>query len=148
MLISISVFSQEESLKGWHMKDPSEGIYGVGAEKAYELLKDRKPTKVVVAILDSGVDTDHEDLKDNIWVNKGEIAANGIDDDKNGYVDDINGWNFLGNSKGENLNEANLEITRIYRKFAPKFQEIESKKAVAKADQADYNLFKKPRLRF
>jgi subtilisin family serine protease len=143
MLISISVFSQEESLKGWHMKDPSEGIYGVGAEKAYELLKDRKPTKVVVAILDSGVDTDHEDLKDNIWVNKGEIAANGIDDDKNGYVDDINGWNFLGNSKGENLNEANLEITRIYRKFAPKFQEIESKKAVAKADQADYNLFKK-----
>ncbi|MCF8463959.1 MAG: S8 family peptidase [Flavobacteriales bacterium] len=143
MLISYSAFSQDETLKGWHMKDPSEGIYGVGAEKAYELLKDRKPTKVVVAILDSGVDTDHEDLKDNIWVNTGEIAGNGIDDDNNGYVDDVNGWNFLGNSKGENLNEANLEITRIYRKLAPRFQEIESKNAVAKADRADYDLFKK-----
>jgi len=143
MLISLSAFSQDESLKGWHMKDPSEGIYGVGAEKAYELLKDRKPTKVVVAILDSGVDTDHEDLKGNIWVNKGEIAGNGIDDDKNGYVDDVNGWNFLGNSKGENLDEANLEITRIYRKLAPRFQEIESKEAVAKSDRADYEFFKK-----
>lgn len=125
------------------MKDPSEGIYGVGAEKAYELLKDRKPTKVVVAILDSGVDTDHEDLKDNIWVNEDEIAGNGVDDDKNGYVDDVNGWNFLGNANGENLNQANLEITRIYRKLAPRFQEVESKKEVAKADRADYELFVK-----
>ena len=124
------------------MKDPSEGIYGVGAEKAYELLKDRKPTKVVVAILDSGVDTDHEDLQDNIWVNPNEIAGNGIDDDKNGYVDDINGWNFLGNAEGQNLDAANLEITRIYRKLAPRFQEIESKKDVAKADRADYERFK------
>ena len=124
------------------MKDPSEGIYGVGAEKAYELLKDRKPTKVVVAILDSGVDTDHEDLQDNIWVNPNEIAGNGIDDDKNGYVDDINGWNFLGNAEGQNLDAANLEITRIYRKLAPRFQEIESKKDVAKEDRADYERFK------
>ena len=124
------------------MKDPSEGTYGVGAEKAYELLRDRKPTKVVVAILDSGVDADHEDLQDNIWVNPNEIAGNGIDDDKNGYVDDINGWNFLGNAEGQNLDAANLEITRIYRKLAPRFQEIESKKDVAKADRADYERFK------
>lgn len=137
-----SVFAQETSLEGWQMKDPSEGIYGVGAEKAYELLKDRKPTKVIVAILDSGVDTDHEDLKDNIWVNPNEIADNGIDDDKNGYVDDVHGWNFLGNADGDNLNEANLEITRIFRKLAPKFQEIESKKDVAKADRADYERYK------
>lgn len=141
--IFTAAFSQDESLKGWHMKDPSEGIYGVGAEKAIELLKDRKPTKVVVAILDSGVDTDHEDLKANIWVNKGEIAGNGIDDDKNGYVDDVNGWNFLGNADGVNLDGANLEITRIYRKLAPRFAEVKSKKEVAKADQADYELFKK-----
>ena len=141
--ISIStVFGQETALEGWHMKDPSEGTYGVGAEKAYELLRDRKPTKVVVAILDSGVDADHEDLQDNIWVNPNEIAGNGIDDDKNGYVDDINGWNFLGNAEGQNLDAANLEITRIYRKLAPRFQEIESKKDVAKADRADYERFK------
>ena len=141
--ISISsVFGQQAALEGWHMKDPSEGIYGVGADKAYELLKDRKPTKVVVAILDSGVDTDHEDLKGNIWVNPNEIAGNGIDDDKNGYVDDINGWNFLGNAEGQNLDAANLEITRIYRKLAPRFQEVESKKDVAKEDRTDYEQFK------
>jgi subtilisin family serine protease len=137
-----TVFGQETTLEGWHLKDPSEGIYGVGANKTYELLKDRKAKKVVVAILDSGVDTDHEDLKDNIWVNPNEIAGNGIDDDKNGYVDDINGWNFLGNAEGENLDAANLEITRIYRKLAPQFQEVESKKGVAKEDRADYEQFK------
>jgi len=143
MLISVAGFSQDESLKGWHLKDPSEGIYGVGADKAYELLKDRKPKKVIVAILDSGVDIDHEDLKGNIWTNPNEIAGNGIDDDKNGYVDDIHGWNFLGNSDGTNLDAANLEITRIYRKLAPRFQEAKSKKDVAKENRADYELFKK-----
>jgi subtilisin family serine protease len=141
-LLFSTAFSQDETLKGWHMKDPSDGIYGVGAEKAIELLKDRKPKKVVVAILDSGVDTDHEDLKANIWVNKGEVAGNGIDDDKNGYVDDVNGWNFLGNAQGTNMNHANLEITRIYRKLAPRFAEVKSKSDVAKADQTDYALFK------
>ena len=143
IFISVSVFAQDADLHGWHLKDPSENIYGVGAEKAYELLKDRKAKKVVVAILDSGVDTDHEDLKDNIWINEDEIAGNGIDDDKNGYVDDINGWNFLGNADGKNLDKANLEITRIYRKLAPKFKEVESKKEVDKADRADFELFKK-----
>lgn len=137
-----SIFAQQTAEQGWHLKDPSEGIYGVGAEKAYELLKDRKPKKVVVAILDSGTDIDHEDLKDNIWVNPNEIAGNGIDDDNNGYIDDVHGWNFLGNAQGENLSGANLEITRIYRKLAPRFQEIESKKDVAKQDRADYELFK------
>jgi subtilisin family serine protease len=138
-----TAFSQEETLKGWHMKDPSEGTYGVGADKALELLKGKKSTKVVVAILDSGVDTDHEDLKANIWVNKDEIAGNGIDDDKNGYVDDVNGWNFLGNAQGVNINQANLEITRMYRKLAPRFAEVKSKNEVSKAELKDYEQFKK-----
>lgn len=142
LVISATGFAQDDSLKGWHHKDPSDGTPGVGTEKAYELLKDRKPTKVIVGILDSGVDTDHEDLKDNIWVNEDEIPGNGIDDDKNGYVDDINGWNFLGNAAGVNLDAANLEVTRLYRKLAPKFGEVESKKDVAKEDRADYELFK------
>lgn len=142
LVISFAGFAQDDSLKGWQHKDPSEGTPGVGTEKAYELLKDRKPSKVIVAILDSGVDTDHEDLKDHIWTNEDEIPGNGIDDDKNGYVDDVHGWNFLGNSAGVNLDAANLEITRIYRKLAPKFGEIESEKDVAKEDRADYKLFK------
>ena len=142
IFLCISAFAQDVDLNGWHHKDPYENIYGVGTEQAYELLKDKKSKPVVVAILDSGVDTDHEDLKDNIWVNEDEIAGNGIDDDNNGYIDDINGWNFLGNSNGENINAANLEVTRLYRKFAPRFAEVESKKDVDKTDRADYELFK------
>ncbi|MCB0754386.1 MAG: S8 family serine peptidase [Flavobacteriales bacterium] len=138
----ISSFAQDVDLHGWHHKDPSEGMVGVGTEQAYQLLKDRKPKKVIVAILDSGVDTDHEDLKDNIWVNEDEIPGNGIDDDNNGYVDDINGWNFLGNASGTNIDAANLEVTRLYRKYAPQFAEVESKKDVAKEDRANYELFK------
>ncbi len=142
VFLSSFSFAQDVDLHGWHHKSPSEAIIGVGTEKAYELLKDRKPKKVIVAILDSGVDTDHEDLKDNIWVNDDEIAGNGIDDDKNGYVDDINGWNFLGNASGENIDAANLEVTRLYRKLAPRFAEVESKKDLAKEDHEDYALFK------
>ena len=111
-------FAQDESLEGWHHKDPTEGVYGVGTDKAYELLKGRKSTKVVVAILDSGVDTDHEDLRDNIWVNTNEIPDNGIDDDKNGYIDDINGWNFLGNSNGDNIDAANFVNSCLLRQPA------------------------------
>lgn len=140
--LAISGFAQEVDLHGWHHKSPSDGIVGVGTEQAYEILKDRKPKKVVVAILDSGVDTDHEDLKDNIWVNEDEIPNNGIDDDNNGYVDDTNGWNFLGNAEGKNMDAANLEVTRLYRKLAPRFAEIESKKEITKESWDDFALFK------
>lgn len=142
LLLVVPVFAQDTDLKGWHHRTPADGYVGVGTEQAYELLKDRKPKKVTVAILDSGVDTDHEDLKDNIWVNEDEIPGNGIDDDKNGYVDDINGWNFLGNAAGVNLDAANLEMTRLYRKLAPRFAEVESIKDVDKKDREDYQLFK------
>jgi len=133
------LFAQDE-LKQWHTKDAADGFYGVSSEKALELLKGRKSSKVRVAIIDSGVDVDHEDLKKNIWVNPKEIAGNGKDDDGNGYIDDINGWNFMGNSKGVNLEHANLEMTRIYRKLAPRFAEVKDAKSVAK-DKADYALF-------
>jgi subtilisin family serine protease len=76
----------------------------MSVDKVYaELLKDKKGKKVIVAIVDSGVDIEHEDLKAVTWTNKKEIVGNGIDDDKNGYVDDIHGWNFLGNITKENL---------------------------------------------
>ena len=57
---------------------------------------------VVVAVIDSGVDTDHPDLKNNLWVNQDEIPQNGIDDDKNGYIDDRNGWNFVEKNNNPN----------------------------------------------
>ncbi|MCH2225206.1 MAG: S8 family peptidase [Crocinitomicaceae bacterium] len=97
------------------------GSAGMKTEKAYKKLKKRESSPVIVAIIDSGVDIEHEDLKDKIWVNKDEIPGNGIDDDKNGYIDDVHGWNFLGNAKGENANDIRLEKTRLYAALKEKF---------------------------
>ncbi|WP_124979281.1 S8 family serine peptidase [Nonlabens xiamenensis] len=86
-------------------------IPGMSVNKAYEeILKDRKGKDVIVAVIDSGVDTEHEDLDDVLWVNEDEIPGNGKDDDNNGYIDDVHGWNFLGD-----IVEENLEYERILR---------------------------------
>lgn len=96
--------------------------YGMSTDKAYKKILNKKKSKtVIVAVIDSGVDIEHEDLKGRIWVNEDEIPNNGIDDDKNGYIDDVNGWSFLGNSKGENVKEEQLEMTRIYANLDKKF---------------------------
>jgi cell wall-associated protease len=116
------------------------GKYGMQTEKAYKMLKKRKSETVVVAIVDSGVDINHEDLQGKIWKNEKEIPGNGIDDDGNGYVDDVHGWNFLGNSKGENQNYARLEKTRILAKLSKKFDGVEES-AVKEADKKDYALY-------
>lgn len=93
-------------------------LQGVGADYVYEsLLPPLKPQPVIVAVLDSGVDVDHEDLKNKLWTNEDEIPGNGIDDDGNGYIDDVHGWNFLGNSLGVNVDQDTLEVTREYKKY-------------------------------
>lgn len=106
-----SVLSETE-LKRWsHLDLVKDSIPGMSVDKTYsELLQNKKGNTVIVGVVDSGVDIDHEDLKSVIWTNKKEIAGNGIDDDKNGYIDDIHGWNFLGNAEKENL-----ELTRILK---------------------------------
>ncbi len=107
--------SEPENLN-WYLKDPkADGIYGTGATKAYEMLNaaGKKSTTVIVAVIDSGVETDHPDLKDVIWVNEDEIPANGIDDDHNGYIDDVNGWSFLGGAT-EDIGKEALELARMY----------------------------------
>lgn len=103
----------ETELQRWsHLDLAKDSIPGMSVDKAYaELLKGKKSVKVIVGVIDSGVDIDHEDLKSIIWTNKKEIAGNGKDDDKNGYIDDIHGWNFL----GDDLHET-LEMTRIVKK--------------------------------
>lgn len=94
----------ENELKRWsHLDLEKDSIPGMSVDKVYsELLKGKTSTPVIVGIVDSGVDIEHEDLKSVIWTNKKEIPGNKIDDDKNGYVDDIYGWNFLGNTTKEN----------------------------------------------
>lgn len=113
----------KEKKKGWHLLDPAtDGYYGIGLSQAYELLKGRTSKTVIVAVIDSGIDTLHEDLKTILWVNPKEIAANGKDDDKNGYVDDVYGWNFCGAKTGENLDRNSHEITRVYHNWKNEFE--------------------------
>lgn len=123
----------------WFNKSPNvDQIFGAEIDKAYDqLLKGKKSTTVIVAVIDGGIDITHEDLKNNIWVNKNEIPENGIDDDNNGYIDDIHGWNFLGNAKGENIANENLEITRIYRQYKDQFENTDPKSL----SENDKNLF-------
>ena len=106
----------------FNMDQSADGFQGVSTDKTYrELLKDRQGQTVVVAIIDSGVDIEHEDLKDVIWVNEDEIPNNGIDDDNNGYVDDVNGWNFIGGKEG-NVGADQLEITRLVKFYGDKYE--------------------------
>lgn len=108
----------DQNYLNWYNRDKThDDVHGTSVDKTYrELLLNKQPKKtIIVAVIDSGIDIYHDDLKEKIWVNEDEIPNNSIDDDKNGYVDDIHGWNFIGNEKGENIRYENLEYTRIYK---------------------------------
>ena len=102
----------EKEAKHWgHLDIQKDTIPGMSVDRAYaELLKKRKGEQVIVAVIDSGIDLLHEDIKEVLWTNPGEKPGDGIDNDANGYVDDIHGYNFL----GESFNEQ-LEMARILR---------------------------------
>lgn len=100
--------------------------YGMYTNKAYKkILKKKSSFPVIVAVIDSGVDIEHEDLQGKIWTNTKEIPGNHKDDDNNGYIDDVHGWNFLGNTKGENQENARLEKARIVSKYGLKYDGID-----------------------
>ena len=101
---------------GWQLQDyRQDSVYGASVNRAYdELLNGKKANDVIVALIDGGLDTAHEDLIGHIWTNKGEIPDNGIDDDHNGYVDDLHGWNFLGGKNGKNIVIESFESYREY----------------------------------
>lgn len=125
--------------QNWFHLDPSkDGVPGLATESIYKRLpKDKKGKTVIVAVIDSGVDYLHEDLKDVMWVNEDEIPNNGIDDDKNGYIDDIHGWNFIGNAKGENVINDNLEVTRLYGALKKKY-EGKDPATLSKTEKVEY----------
>lgn len=124
-ILPFAGFSQEKAPANWYNLDyKNDGIMGISTEKAYDLLKGKKATPVIVAVVDGGVDVFHEDLKDVLWINKKEATKNEKDDDNNGYIDDKYGWNFLGNANGENVNYDNLEVTRQIIKFDPIYASV------------------------
>lgn len=141
--LGLQSFAQKKNWQNLDLKKDS--VFGIDTEKAYaELLKGRKSTAVVVGVLDGGVDINHEDLKRIIWVNRKEKAGNGKDDDKNGYIDDVNGWNFLGSSRGS-VNQETLELTRILRRDKAKFENVTAA-TVKPADSAAFTQYLKAKI--
>jgi subtilisin family serine protease len=147
-VISIASLAQTSTLKtvpnGWHLKDQkTSGYYGISLDKAYDFVKGKKSQTVLVAIIDSGIDTTHEDLKSVLWTNPKEIPGNGIDDDGNGYVDDIHGWNFIGGRDGRNVKEDSYEAARVYHAYKSKFENVTDASTLSKADQQLYETWKR-----
>ena len=143
---------QDNDLKTWYHKDFSTtNVYGVNTDNAYKFLESKglKPRTIVVGVLDSGVEVDHPGLINNMWKNPNEIPNNGIDDDKNGYVDDIYGWNFIG-GKTADVDADNLEVTRMVKKYQPIFEGTDSAKN--RANQAkmpeEYAMYQKSKKLF
>jgi len=131
----------EEEFNHWaHADLATDTIPGMSLDKAYKFLEGKTGVTVIVGVIDSGIDIEHEDLKDVLWTNPGEIAGNGIDDDKNGYVDDIYGWNFLGGN-GVDAPEQ-LEITRLYAKYKNRY-EGKTAETISEDQKADFEKYQK-----
>ena len=133
----------------WFLRDPeTDHLQGMSVEKAYSvLLKDRPSRTIIVAVVDTGVDIEHEDLKSVIWLNEDEIPGNGIDDDKNGYIDDVHGWNFIGGKKG-NVLEDTGELTREYVRLSKMFAAVGKNGKIPRKQRGDYDNYKKIKAKF
>ena len=134
----------ETQLHNWGAADlVTDTIPGMSVNKAYnEIIKNNTGKTVIVAVIDSGIDITHEDLDGVIWKNPGEIPNNGKDDDNNGFIDDVHGWNFLGDAVKENM-----EYTRIYKKLKPKF-EGKPASSISTADRDDFALFQRAKTEY
>jgi subtilisin family serine protease len=121
LLFASIAFAQKKKTDNWQTLDPTaDKVMGTGAEEAYKTLAGKKSKTIIVGVIDSGVDPNHEDLKDIIWTNPGEIPDNGIDDDHNGYIDDVHGWSFIGGPNGDIGDEAS-ELARLYQRMNKRF---------------------------
>ena len=161
-MTSFAAFSQTETaaldpmkdkdLMTWYHKDfSSSNVYGINTQNAYKYLESKglKPKAVTVAVLDSGVEVDHPGLVKNRWKNVNEVPNNGKDDDGNGYIDDVYGWNFIG-GKNADIDVDNMEVTRVVKKYQPIFEGPDSTKN--KANQAkmpeDFAMYMKAKQAF
>lgn len=134
----------EQQMESWSSADLiRDTIPGMSVDRTYaELLPGRTGKEVIVAVIDSGIDIEHEDLKNVIWTNPKEIPGNGKDDDKNGYVDDIHGWNFLGDIVAENM-----EYVRIIRKLDSKYDGKDAS-SIAATDKDEFAMFSKAKAEY
>jgi subtilisin family serine protease len=143
--VSLAQNTEDESpVANWQNLDlKSDGVFGISTEKAYkEIIKGKKSSPIIVAVIDGGIDIEHEDLKKVLWVNQKEIPGNGIDDDKNGYVDDVHGWNFIGSPKA-NIHYDNMEVIRLVNKLEPKYAAALNSTPFTEEERKEFQTYKK-----
>ncbi|MCC2548148.1 S8 family peptidase [Hymenobacter sp. BT175] len=128
----------------WHLLDPlTSPVQGISADRTYqELLAGRASAQVVVAVIDAGIDSVHQDLKRVLWKNTRELVGNGQDDDRNGYADDVHGWSFLGGKDGRNVDVDTYEDTRLMARLKPLYAG-KTRAKLKPAQQKEYDLYKK-----
>lgn len=140
----LSAQTKDKPKENWQNLDlQQDGVLGVSTEKLYKnIIKDKKGKEVLVAVIDGGIEIDHEDLKDVIWKNVREIAGNGKDDDNNGYADDAHGWNFIGSSRGS-VHFDNLEMVRMVRAMKDKYEGVINSTPMSADERKEFMLYKK-----
>ena len=140
-LFGIAPLSAQMDFENWH-HESQESAFPTGIRSAewYSENANSKGKKIIVAVMDSGVDINHPDLKDNIWINTDEIPGNKVDDDKNGYIDDINGWNFIGAPGGGSVLHESLELTREYAMERKKWEGVKVGK-LSKKERKAYDAY-------
>lgn len=127
----------------WFQKDPqNDSIVGISLDKAYALLNGRKARTVIVAVIDNGVDIDHPALKAIIWTNPDEIPGNGVDDDHNGYTDDVHGWNFRGKEDGTIVENELAGALQEYKKWSSRFDKADTE-ALSPEDKSNLLLYRR-----
>ena len=151
LALAFPTFSQSVSAtvpKDWFLKDPElDQVQGISVDRAYNTVLKNQPSKtIIVAVIDSGAEIDHEDLRNVIWTNEDEIPDNGIDDDNNGYIDDVHGWNFIGGKDG-NVNEDTDELTREYVRLKKIYGDADGTK-ITKRQKEEYEQFLRIKTKF
>jgi subtilisin family serine protease len=143
LALGAQAYGQKQPNKHWYHAEPTKKNMGISLDKAYASEAAKLPSKtIVVAVIDGGVDIVHPDLKDVIWHNKGEIPFNNIDDDRNGYVDDTVGWNFIGGKDGRMVQYDHLEKVRLYMKYKEQFKNVTAEEVNNNPEYVAYQTMK------
>lgn len=143
LALGAQAYGQKQPDKHWYHAEPTKKNMGISLDKAYASEAAKLPSKtIVVAVIDGGVDIVHPDLKDVIWHNKGEIPFNNIDDDRNGYVDDTVGWNFIGGKDGRMVQYDHLEKVRLYMKYKEQFKNVTAEEVNNNPEYVAYQTMK------